>query len=371
MKISPSNTISSVISSNSSSTGQSASPHSNCPSLTSIWLRLLSRVIRKKWFLTLILSMSAIYCIISFTPSISRRRDNVNTFYLKKYMGARVHTSDHFIIEPTVDYPDQQVNSKLLYDHISSHELLAIPAENSKANSLEELNSGQDLIAPTSTSAAATASGRMNPIVFGSKVKLKSKMTSSTPSTSDSAIKIKRCRNSVQGRLLLADDQGYVCHRQFLTKGGCCNSSSLSSSVNSLSPQTHSSPSHATPMSANQITRYSCNTCNSDGCCAIYEYCISCCMNPETINVRSSEPVDGDGRLLASPDSPVSSLSSVAAVDTDAHGESHEDPFEFCLAKCRTSSSSVKHENSYRDARFKHCHGHAVALSDNGTKIKG
>lgn len=37
--------------------------------------------------------------------------------------------------------------------------------------------------------------------------------------------------------------------------------------------------------------------------------------------------------------------------------ESTDDSFEFCLAKCRTSSSSVKHENSYPDPRYKHCHG--------------
>lgn len=33
------------------------------------------------------------------------------------------------------------------------------------------------------------------------------------------------------------------------------------------------------------------------------------------------------------------------------------DHFELCLAKCRTSSSSVQHENSYRDPKAKHCYG--------------
>lgn len=26
--------------------------------------------------------------------------------------------------------------------------------------------------------------------------------------------------------------------------------------------------------------RYSCKTCNAQGCCAIYEYCVSCCLHP-------------------------------------------------------------------------------------------
>lgn len=33
------------------------------------------------------------------------------------------------------------------------------------------------------------------------------------------------------------------------------------------------------------------------------------------------------------------------------------DNFELCLAKCRTDSNSVKHENKYRDPKAKHCYG--------------
>ncbi len=35
------------------------------------------------------------------------------------------------------------------------------------------------------------------------------------------------------------------------------------------------------------------------------------------------------------------------------------DHFELCLTKCRTSSQSVQHENSYRNPRAKHCYGEA------------
>ncbi|XP_072574943.1 SREBP regulating gene protein-like isoform X2 [Vulpes vulpes] len=34
-----------------------------------------------------------------------------------------------------------------------------------------------------------------------------------------------------------------------------------------------------------------------------------------------------------------------------------EDHFELCLAKCRTSSQSVQHENTYRDPITKYCYG--------------
>ncbi|EMP24401.1 UPF0454 protein C12orf49 like protein [Chelonia mydas] len=34
-----------------------------------------------------------------------------------------------------------------------------------------------------------------------------------------------------------------------------------------------------------------------------------------------------------------------------------EDHFELCLAKCRTSSQSVQHENTYRDPIAKYCYG--------------
>lgn len=33
------------------------------------------------------------------------------------------------------------------------------------------------------------------------------------------------------------------------------------------------------------------------------------------------------------------------------------DHFELCLAKCRTNSQSVQHENSYKDPNSKHCFG--------------
>lgn len=46
------------------------------------------------------------------------------------------------------------------------------------------------------------------------------------------------------------------------------------------------------------------------------------------------------------------------------------DHFELCLTKCRTSSQSVQHENSYRNPRAKHCYGEAPPpLETEGTII--
>lgn len=72
---------------------------------------------------------------------------------------------------------------------------------------------------------------------------------------------ISSCRNSEQGKTLLVDDEGYVCGRNKLLSNGCCDST------------------------IENMVQYSCDTCNEDdGCCAIYEQCVSCCLNPNKVN---------------------------------------------------------------------------------------
>lgn len=34
-----------------------------------------------------------------------------------------------------------------------------------------------------------------------------------------------------------------------------------------------------------------------------------------------------------------------------------KDQYELCLAKCRTDSHSVQHENKYKNPNLKHCYG--------------
>lgn len=41
------------------------------------------------------------------------------------------------------------------------------------------------------------------------------------------------------------------------------------------------------------------------------------------------------------------------------------DHFELCLAKCRTNSQSVQHENSYRDPKAKYCFGEMAPSTNN------
>jgi len=122
------------------------------------------------------------------------------------------------------------------------------------------------------------------------------------------------CRNSVQGKALIADDKGFVCNRQNMLPNGCCK------------PDTDGTK------------HFSCETCHNNGCCSIYEYCISCCLQPDKKEVLQDVLGKAAGTLNLL-------LASVT------------DHFELCLTKCRTSSQSVQHENSYRNPRAKHCYG--------------
>lgn len=125
---------------------------------------------------------------------------------------------------------------------------------------------------------------------------------------------IKTCRNSVQGRLTITDERGYTCKRENVLVGGCCDTSV---------PSTR---------------QFICDSCLSNGCCSVYEDCVSCCLQPEKqplLRKILNKATDSFQHLFASV----------------------TDHFELCLAKCRTSSQSVQHENSYRDPAAKFCYG--------------
>ncbi|CAG0892750.1 unnamed protein product [Darwinula stevensoni] len=147
------------------------------------------------------------------------------------------------------------------------------------------------------------------------------------------------CRNSVQGRTIIADDRGtlvsrqvsepcdrlvlprvfllprgYTCARHEVLPSGCCNAELATT------------------------RRYVCESCGTNHCCAIYEFCISCCLHPSQKSLLQSLLTKGSERQ-----------SLLFASVTDH--------FELCLAKCRTSSTSVQHENLYRDPSATHCFG--------------
>lgn len=51
---------------------------------------------------------------------------------------------------------------------------------------------------------------------------------------------------------------GYICQRGDLLANNCCGI------INK---------------------RYICDTCNIDGCCVVYEHCVSCCLNPNKVDI--------------------------------------------------------------------------------------
>lgn len=75
----------------------------------------------------------------------------------------------------------------------------------------------------------------------------------------DSKTSNRSCKNTIQGKLFLTDDQGYICSRKDIDiSNGCCL------------------------ISSNATKRFDCNLCDLEfSCCKEYEFCVSCCLSPE------------------------------------------------------------------------------------------
>ncbi|KAI0508202.1 hypothetical protein KFK09_014337 [Dendrobium nobile] len=126
------------------------------------------------------------------------------------------------------------------------------------------------------------------------------------------------CRNTVQGRHLLADDNGYVC------------------TALSVYPWTYCCPETG--------ERFSCQGCNLvSKCCNSYEYCVSCCLNPSV--------TEEDAVLKLKIAKPVTAGTYPSA-------------FDFCVGRCRHNSASVVHENAYV-SDFHHCY----SLQTNSSRV--
>ncbi|XP_051537525.1 SREBP regulating gene protein-like [Myxocyprinus asiaticus] len=169
----------------------------------------------------------------------------------------------------------------------------------------------------------------------------------------NSSRQISQCRNSIQGKSFLTDELGYVCERKDLLVNGCCNVNAPSSS------------------------QYVCKSCLASGCCSVYEFCVSCCLQPDKLIVAHSArfaaspparpvlPMAGPPRLAPKCVSPPGKFPQPLLerfLNRAAEGFQNlftavEDHFELCLAKCRTSSQSVQHENTYRNPQAKYCYG--------------
>ena len=164
-----------------------------------------------------------------------------------------------------------------------------------------------------------------------------------------------KCRNSIQGKHLITDDRGYVCTRNIVDINGCCsiNSSSSSSIITSSLIKILSSS-----MFILQSKQYSCESCHlSLGCCAIYEYCISCCMSPTNRQLLNRE------LLLLQQKSTKTNKQQSSTIIFRIFIDSITDYFELCLTKCRTSSASVQHENTYRNPVEKYCYSSSLSSS--------
>ncbi|XP_011495085.1 PREDICTED: uncharacterized protein LOC105360012, partial [Ceratosolen solmsi marchali] len=149
---------------------------------------------------------------------------------------------------------------------------------------------------------------------------------------------LRQCRNSIQDKFLIVDEKGYVCSRYELSNG-CCNAQIL-----------ENTSSYSVPLIRN---RYTCKTCNPQGCCTIFEYCVSCCLDPKKIKKKKglnfNQLYKNKLKLKQGEDILKLRLRSL-------------DRFQLCLAACRTSSLSV-HENTYKNPYYKYCY--ILQLSSN------
>uniref|UniRef100_A0A2P2M188 SREBP regulating gene protein n=2 Tax=Rhizophora mucronata TaxID=61149 RepID=A0A2P2M188_RHIMU len=119
---------------------------------------------------------------------------------------------------------------------------------------------------------------------------------------------LRTCRNTVQGRYLLSDDNGHVCDAL------------------SVDPQSRCCPEKG--------EKFSCRGCNLlSQCCSSYEFCVSCCLNPDRTKREEITKVK-----IAKP----------------ATAETYANVFDFCAGRCRHNSQSVVHENAYF-SDFHHC----------------
>ncbi|EQC35961.1 hypothetical protein SDRG_06703 [Saprolegnia diclina VS20] len=123
------------------------------------------------------------------------------------------------------------------------------------------------------------------------------------------------CKHTAETTAFITDARGATCSRESLLPSGCC------------------------PVAASTVT-FSCTSCNvaAPHCCSEYERCVSCCMSPDHREILRHF------LLHANPAHPV-------------YGAPHHlSVFGFCAFRCRTSSASVQHQNSYRSTK-KHCYG--------------
>jgi hypothetical protein len=167
-----------------------------------------------------------------------------------------------------------------------------------------------------------------------------------TSSTASNATR--RCSNSVQGSETVADSRGYVCRREAVDlTTGCCSSSS-----------------------SGTRKRFECAGCTSwESCCTHYETCISCCLFPENFvrfgNFYQSSALLQRGAQLrataaAADEADTNATTTSTKAGTKKAVTTRLSPFDYCAHTCRTKSSVLQSENSYRGSH-NHCFGTSKA----------
>ncbi|KAL8153584.1 hypothetical protein V2J09_011344 [Rumex salicifolius] len=137
----------------------------------------------------------------------------------------------------------------------------------------------------------------------------------------DPVLEAKICRNTVQGRYILSDDDGYICDALSVDpESRCC------------------------PRKGEQFTCHGCNLVSQ--CCNSYEFCVSCCLNP--LRTRKE-------------------LALQIKIAMPMTAGNYASVFDFCIGRCRHNSQSVVHENAYL-SEFHHCFSLSSNSSDSADK---
>eukprot|EP01117_Protostelium_nocturnum_P013022 TRINITY_DN4831_c0_g1_i2.p1 TRINITY_DN4831_c0_g1~~TRINITY_DN4831_c0_g1_i2.p1 ORF type:complete len:233 (+),score=72.07 TRINITY_DN4831_c0_g1_i2:265-963(+) len=138
------------------------------------------------------------------------------------------------------------------------------------------------------------------------------------------------CQHSKEGKgKIVVDSNGFICNRsQLIPSSNCCPSSYLPSQSSNKNDEHND-------IQWRKKNRFECKSCDWEtNCCSIYEYCISCCLNPSKRQIvkEMNSTIGPKSSLLIS------------------------SKFELCQFVCRTSSKCLLHENTYRGS-FKYCFG--------------
>lgn len=105
-------------------------------------------------------------------------------------------------------------------------------------------------------------------------------------------LRVAGCKNTGQGKVLICDSNGMVCHRRDVNQGQCCrfdpgvrfDSDIVNYSLFELKDKKMFK--NNTTETENYLInhQYQCNGCSkNDACCEEYEYCVSCCMDPRNL----------------------------------------------------------------------------------------